>query len=508
MDLKCAAGPTAPLTDRPSGGSCGPTELEYIQHHQPYVGVSKPAYTVSFLWRPPASNAGTISVYATSVLGISPYATPTDAFRTSATLAYQAPATSLEPVYPAGSLGLEALDTPSNQIIATRTVTTNPLYKTAMKRDGSRLYGLTLRGNELLTINPRDGTLVNTVSVVGTGLALSPDESHLYVAGQLTTDAAHLYVFDARTGADAGGVDFASTSYYYSLAISPDGTRIYILPLNVGPILVINAANLSQLPSIATASPPNGQAVSPDGARLYVTTPQDSMLTIFSTATSAVLSQLPLDPTPKGVVFSPDGASAYVLTQDGSFFARITTVDVATSMPVGQFFFSSPGNSNFFRISRDGTWLYGGGNVNPGGAPDVTAWSVKLAGSPAAIPSAQGVLDIGVRPPPLKKAPFTDQALTSGVTIVKAVHITELRARIDGVRAAEGLGAFPWTNPTLAPGSAVIKAVHITDLRTALADTYVAAGLTPPTYTDPSLAGAAVKGAHVLELRAAVAAIE
>ena len=284
--------------------------------------------------------------------GISPYATPTDAFRTSATLAYQAPATSLEPVYPAGSLGLEALDTPSNQIIATRTVTTNPLYKTAMKRDGSRLYTLTLRGNELLTINPRDGTLLNTASVVGTGLALSPDESHLYVAGQLTTDAAHLYVFDARTGADAGGVDFASTSYYYNLAISPDGTRIYILPLNVSPILVINAANLSQLPSIATPSPPNGQAVSPDGARLYVTTPQDSMLTIFSTATSAVLSQLPLDPTPKGVVFSPDGASAYVLTQDGSFFARITTVDVATSMPVGQFFFQALATATSSDLAR------------------------------------------------------------------------------------------------------------------------------------------------------------
>src|SRR5262249_28749488 len=122
MAVKCAANATATLTDRPAGGSCGVSELEYIQHTQPYTGPALPAYTVSFLWQPPASNGGVVTFYATSVLGISPFATPTDAFSTSTTLGYQPPVTTTDQAYPAGSLGLEALDTPSNQIVATRTV--------------------------------------------------------------------------------------------------------------------------------------------------------------------------------------------------------------------------------------------------------------------------------------------------------------------------------------------------------------------------------------------------
>jgi YVTN family beta-propeller protein len=509
MALKCAASPTSPLTDRPAGGSCGAAEQEYIQHNQSYTGFGGSAFTVSFLWQPPASNVGAVTFYATSVLAISPYATPTDAFRTSTTLSYQAPATSVDPVYPAGSLGLEALDTPSNQIIATRTVTTFPLYKTAMKRNGSRLYGLTLRGDELLTIDPRSGAVLNTGSVAATALALSPDESRLYVVGQLTSDAARLYIFNPFTGADAGHFDFASSSYYYQVAPSPDGKRIYILPLNNGPVLVVDAASLSPLTSITMTSRPNALAVSPDSSRLYVTTSDDSLLTVFSTATNTIATQVPLDPSPRGVVFSPSGSRAYVLTQDVTNFVRITTFDVASSSPIAQFWFPSLGFSYFFRISRDGMHLYGGGNANPGGEPNVTAWSVSVGGVPLAIPSAQGVLDIGVPPPAPIRPPFTDLTLTSGVTMIKAVHITELRARIDAASIAMGLGGFPWTDPVLAPGSAVIKAIHINELRTALASVYVAAGLIAPSYTDNDLtAGTVVKAAHVLELRASVEAIE
>jgi YVTN family beta-propeller protein len=408
MAVKCAANASASLTDRPAGGSCGATGYEYIQHNQPYGGGGGLAtYTVSFLWQPPASNVGNVTFYATSVLGVSPYPTPTYAFGTSKTLTFQGPGTAPDPVYPAGSLGLEALDTASNQIVATRIVTANPLWKTAMKRDGSRVYALTLRGNQLLTIDPRNGALLNTISVLGTALALSPDESRLYVVGQLNVSTARLYVFDAGTGAPIGSpLDFASAAYYFAVAATPDGRRIYIVPWLSSPtVVVIDAATRTQLASITTSALPRALAVSPDSSRLLVATVDDttsaSALTIFSTATGAALAPpIQLDPVARGVVFSPDGASAYVLTEDGTNFVRITTIDVATANPVAQFSFPSLGNSNFFRISPDGAYFYGGGNVNPGGEPNVYGWSVALAGTPMAIPSAQGVLDIAVRPPP------------------------------------------------------------------------------------------------------------
>jgi peptidyl-Asp metalloendopeptidase len=102
--------------------------------------------------------------------------------------------------------------------------------------------------------------------------------------------------------------------------------------------------------------------------------------------------------------------------------------------------------------------------------------------------------------------PFTDPSLTVGGTLVKAIHITELRTRIDAVRTARGLLAYAWTDPSLA--AIAIKAVHITEMRTALGEAYAAAMQTAPSYTDSSLSGVTIKAVHILELRAAVTALE
>jgi hypothetical protein len=101
---------------------------------------------------------------------------------------------------------------------------------------------------------------------------------------------------------------------------------------------------------------------------------------------------------------------------------------------------------------------------------------------------------------------FTDAPLTAGVTIIKAVHVTELRARIDAERAERGLSPFPWSTNVIV--GATIRAVDITDMREALRQAYVAASLTPPTYSDAGLAaGMMIRAAHITELRSAALAL-
>jgi hypothetical protein len=105
--------------------------------------------------------------------------------------------------------------------------------------------------------------------------------------------------------------------------------------------------------------------------------------------------------------------------------------------------------------------------------------------------------------------PFTDSPLTATVTTIKAVHIRELRDRIDVQRIRFGLAPFAWTDPTLTAGSTVIKAQHVLDLRTALDQAYAAHSLPAPGYTDPGLAaGTTIRRVHIEEPRSAVVALE
>jgi alpha-tubulin suppressor-like RCC1 family protein len=104
---------------------------------------------------------------------------------------------------------------------------------------------------------------------------------------------------------------------------------------------------------------------------------------------------------------------------------------------------------------------------------------------------------------------FTDDPLLARATMVKAVHIAELRQRIAQLRTAHNLAAATWTDATLVPGVTLVKAQHLSELRTALADVYAAAGRTPPTYSTPAIVGGVtvITVAQISELRAAVVAI-
>ena len=104
---------------------------------------------------------------------------------------------------------------------------------------------------------------------------------------------------------------------------------------------------------------------------------------------------------------------------------------------------------------------------------------------------------------------FTDDPIQPGVTPIRAVHFTELRSRTDGLRRGAGLAAFAWTDPVLTAGATWIKLAHLLEVRSALAEAYAAAGRPAPRWTDADpMVGAPVRGAHVMELRAAVMALE
>ena len=146
-----------------------------------------------------------------------------------------------------------------------------------------------------------------------------------------------------------------------------------------------------------------------------------------------------------------------------------------------------------------------GGRVTLTAAAPGTAAIRVTATDPAGQSAAQSFTATVTR-----TAPFTDDPLRPGVTPVRAVHFTELRTRIDGLRRAAGLGPFPWTDPVLTPGVTPVRLAHLVELRRALAAAYAAAGRPAPGWTDaaPVAGTTPIRAAHLTELRDAVRALE
>ena len=109
-----------------------------------------------------------------------------------------------------------------------------------------------------------------------------------------------------------------------------------------------------------------------------------------------------------------------------------------------------------------------------------------------------------------RTGPFTDDPIVPGVTPVRAVHFTELRARIDVLRQEAGLAPFRWTDPVLRTGVTPVRLGHLLELRAALTAVYAAAGRSAPRWTDAAPVGGAtpITAAHLTELRAAVVTLE
>ena len=102
---------------------------------------------------------------------------------------------------------------------------------------------------------------------------------------------------------------------------------------------------------------------------------------------------------------------------------------------------------------------------------------------------------------------FSDHPLAPGATI-RAVHITELRARIAALRLRCGKEAVTYTDASLVAGVTTMRAVHIAELRTALLEAYDACGESRPSFSDAALAGGVIRAAHISELRSAILALE
>lgn len=185
-------------------------------------------------------------------------------------------------------------------------------------------------------------------------LVFSPDGALAYVASNLPAatnpQRGRIDVFDVRQGVFTDRIPVQE--YAGDLALSPDGTRLYVLSSD--PTYENNPPALSVIDTAQRATValiPIGSAiaitVTPDGGRLYITHNYSSSpsgnpsamttpITAVDTATFATTDIGTPGDVPAAIGTTPDGRFVYVSHENGSLSVLATdTNSIVSTIPVG-----------------------------------------------------------------------------------------------------------------------------------------------------------------------------
>lgn len=289
------------------------------------------------------------------------------------------------------------------------------------------------------------------------------------------------------------GVMFVTDTQYRELAAYAPGATIRLNAYNLG-ALANPAVTLTDADGITTALTVQNAAAQ---ALDFQLPPAAGLGGAFVTLTSGgakYFGTLFIDsqdnvPAVNGCTYESSLSSTLVPSTASSVPILVVTQAGCSYQVLASDPFVSPGGGS------TGTALISvglGANIGPG-----RRTTIEIAGQPITL-AQSGIADGNT---------FTD-ANVNGI-VIKAVHLAELRARINAVRTLKGLALFPWTDPVPGQGSTTIRATHLQELRAALNEAYVAAGRIVPQYTDAMAAGSTmVRAVHITELRSAILALE
>ena len=189
----------------------------------------------------------------------------------------------------------------------------------ALSPDGSKLYALW--GN-LVVLDATSGAILNSVYAGNwtMSLARSPDGARLYVPDAFGYGEFSFYgsiaVFDAATESVTSVIP--TWSMPSSLAIAPQGGRAWLSTpstfVNTGYgmgylsspwVAGVDLEQQSLSGGVNVGAPGAGVAISPDGTRVFVAVPTQNRVAVLDAATNALLTSVSVGTGPSGVAVAP-----------------------------------------------------------------------------------------------------------------------------------------------------------------------------------------------------------
>jgi YVTN family beta-propeller protein len=89
------------------------------------------------------------------------------------------------------------------------------------------------------------------------------------------------------------------------LAISADGTRLYVANEDAAQVSVVDVATGTIATTVKIGEEPEGVTIRPDGKVVYVTSEGDGAVFAIDTQTNKVVRRIPVGPRPRSVGFLP-----------------------------------------------------------------------------------------------------------------------------------------------------------------------------------------------------------
>jgi YVTN family beta-propeller protein/VCBS repeat-containing protein len=262
-----------------------------------------------------------------------------------------------------GTNTVSVLDAATGAAVGSPIVVGSAPTGVAASPDGSKVYVTNRTSGSVSVIRTSDNKVVNTITV-GTqpeSVTFSTDGTRAYVTNygsksvsviDATLATPKVITTISNVGTNPRGIAYVQTA---------NGPRVYVANSGAGTVSVINASTnklIDTKPStaltvdpISVGSAPQQIAVSPDGTRIYVTNQSSNSVSVINTATNALDgAAIAVGSKPAGIALSADGSTLYVANGDDSVFV----VDTKTRSVFGVMTLDNAPENNLHAVAVRG----------------------------------------------------------------------------------------------------------------------------------------------------------
>jgi len=181
--------------------------------------------------------------------------------------------------------------------------------------DGKRAYVSNQKGKSVTVVDLQKlevaATITNEALDGPDGCVVSADSSKLYVVATNRNSVVTIATSDNKVLKEIP-LPLAEPR---RLALSPDGSKVFVAADKTPKIAVIDAAKGTVATSFAVGNEPRAMAFTPDGKSLLVGQVVDDTITAVDLGTHKVTGVRGTPLSPQRMAVSPDGAFAYVLAR-------------------------------------------------------------------------------------------------------------------------------------------------------------------------------------------------